>query len=316
MAAKIATEGCNRVRKAELPPMQNGEYPVIVNGIRHWYKVGGAEHRTTPVVVIHGGPGGNVYNFERTVGPRLEAFATIVYYEQRGCGRSDPPGDPGAYSIPILVADLEALRRAIGVERIIPLGFSFGGELALEYALAHPDRAEKLIAQAPSVGDPSRTVAVQLAGFHSIAQGEIMRQIQMIVDGEGAPDDRLERVWEVVDRETVDRFLFHKAEAARLNRRLWTESGLVNTGDMRRALWLQPRGTPPLLDRLGAIRAPTLIIVGLHDRNIGVDVCKEAAARIPSARLVIFERSAHFPEMEEPERYAAMIREFLALEGR
>jgi pimeloyl-ACP methyl ester carboxylesterase len=66
---------------------------------------------------------------------RLEQFRTIIYYEQRGCGRSEAPADPDAYSLHLLVADLEALCQAWGQERIIALGYSFGGEVALEYAL-------------------------------------------------------------------------------------------------------------------------------------------------------------------------------------
>lgn len=295
--------------------LANGERRVAANGIAHWCRIAGAEHRTAPLVVVHGGPGGNCYNFERTIGPRLEAFATTIYYEQRGCGRSDPPDDPGAYSVPLLVADLEALRRALGLGRVVPLGFSFGGELALEYALAHPDYVERLIVQAPSIGDPRPTTAAQLVGFARVAWGEVGQQVRALLDGErvGTAEERLARVWEVVDRETVDRLLFQDPAVARLNRRLWDESGLVNTGDMSRALDRQPRDAPPLLDRLAGIRAPTLVVVGRHDRNTGVKVSRAVAARIPGAELAIFEASAHFPEMEEPERYAATVEQFLGV---
>jgi len=64
----------------------------------------------------------------------------VVYYEQRGCGRSASPKDPRAYSLSLLVADLDELRDALGLERIVPLGCSFGAEPAAEYALAHPIR--------------------------------------------------------------------------------------------------------------------------------------------------------------------------------
>lgn len=288
----------------------NGERRIAVNGIAHWCRVAGAEHRTAPLLVVHGGPGGNCYNFERTIGPRLEAFATTIYYEQRGCGRSDPPSDPDAYSIPLLVADLEALRRALGLARIVPLGFSFGGELALEYALAHPRSVERLIVQAPSIGDSRRAAAIRLAGLGQVARGEVARQIRPLLNGDGAPEDRLARVWELVDREMVDRLLFANPGVARLNRRLWEESGLTNTGDMSRALDRQPPHAPPLLERPVGIRAPTLVIVGRHDRNTGVAMSRAVAARIPDATLVICEERAHFPDMEESEKYAATVRAF------
>ncbi|HKO24077.1 MAG TPA: alpha/beta fold hydrolase, partial [Chloroflexota bacterium] len=145
--------------------LHDGEYRIAANGIVHWCRVAGARHQSMPLVIIHGGPGGNNYAFERTIGPRLEQLTTVIYYEQRGCGRSEAPAEPEAYSLPLLVADLEALRQAWRQERIIPLGYSFGGEVALEYALAHPDRVSKLIVQAPGVGDADQIAYVQLAGF-------------------------------------------------------------------------------------------------------------------------------------------------------
>ena len=50
----------------------NGEYNIEINGINHWIKVEGKENNTIPLLIIHGGPGGNLYTFERTVGPQLE----------------------------------------------------------------------------------------------------------------------------------------------------------------------------------------------------------------------------------------------------
>jgi proline iminopeptidase len=239
-------------------------------------------------VIVHGGPGGNNYAFERTIGPRLEQLTTVIYYEQRGCGRSEAPAEPEAYSLPLLVADLEALRQAWRQERIIPLGYSFGGEVALEYALAHPDRVSKLIVQAPGVGDADQIAYVQLAGFTLVAREEDKNAVQQILAADGSPQDRLAKVWQAVDRETVDRFLFHNRDAARLNRQLWQESGLVNTGQMERALARQPRSSPSLQERLPLVRVPTLVIVGLYDRNSGVDVNRDVATLIPHAALALF----------------------------
>jgi proline iminopeptidase len=293
--------------------LEDGEYYLILNGIQHWYRVAGAIHQTTPLVVIHGGPGGNVYNFERTIGPHIERFTTIVYYEQRGCGRSAAPAKPDDYSVSLLLDDLDNLRQHLGLERIIPIGFSFGGELALEYALTYPDCVAKVVAQAPSLGDAQRAALAQLYGFEMITQGALRDQVRALIAASGSAHERLDRVWQIVDTDTVDRFLFYQPDIARLNRRLWRESGLRNTGDMMRALELQPPHLLPLRDRLANIQAPTLVLVGLHDRNSGVEINRDVATLIPSAQFVIFERSTHFPEMEEPEVYARVLRSFLAL---
>ena len=298
--------------------LRNGENRVKLNGVTHWYKVAGIGHSSTPIVVIHGGPGGFVYNFERTIGPKLEAFATVIYYEQRGCGRSASPPDSNAYSIPILVSDLEMLRQKLGFNKIIPLGFSFGGELALEYTLAYPNNVEKLIVQAPSLGRGERIgsffnermACAQLYGFKTVAHGEIAKRIQEILKTQVSSEGRLEKVWEAVDTETVDRFLFHNAEVAKLNRKLWQKSGLVNTGKMFKALAKQPRGMP-LIDRIHLIPVPTLVIIGLFDRNVGLESCRDVATLIPKAHLAVFEHSAHFPDMEETDKYAQTVQSFL-----
>lgn len=302
--------------------LMNGENRVEVNGVGHWYRVAGAEHVTTPLLIIHGGPGGHVYNFERTIGPQLEAFATVIYYEQRGCGRSDQPPDPYAYTMPMLVSDLDGLRQTLGLDRINLLGFAFGGELALEYALAQPEQVERLIVQSPSLGRCTgaaglfneRMACVQLYGFQLVAYGEVARAVRDIIHTDDSLAARLEQVWQSVDTETVDRFLFHNHAAAQLNRRLWSESGLINTGYMLAALARQT-ATVPLLDRLPALQVPTLVLVGLYDRNTGLEACRDVATLLPHARLVMFEHSAHFPELEEPDQYAATVRAFLSDEA-
>lgn len=288
----------------------DGTYHVVLNGIRHWYRVAGAAHATPPLVIVHGGPGGNVYNFERTIGPYLEQFTTVVYAEQRGCGRSDAPADASDYAIPTLVSDLDVLRQVIMAERINLLGFSFGGELALEYAATYPAAVDKLIVQAPGVSLPGRCAWVQLYGFRQLGDDSIRTLIDTLLREGCDPDVALRQVWQQVDRATVDRFLFHQPAVAMLNRRLWDESGLINTGAMVRALAMAaPR--PCLYDRLPVITTPTLVCVGLYDRNSGVDVNRDVASSLPCGQFMLFPESAHFRDMEETVSYAAMVQRFL-----
>jgi proline iminopeptidase len=190
------------------------------------------------------------------------------------------------------------------------LGFSFGSELALEYALAHPEAVEKLVLQAPPMGPPERQDVIQLYGFESIATAEALVSIRAILREPGTPGERLSKVWNSVDSDTVDRFLFENPTIAHRNREMWKESGLKNTGDMARALAAH-RNPEPLALRARAVTVPTLVLVGLHDRNVGVDPARDLVRVLPHARLVLFEHSAHFPDMEEPARYAPTVREFL-----
>jgi proline iminopeptidase len=291
--------------------LENGEHYALIKGIKHWYKVAGSQHGSVPIVIIHGGPGGNNYVFERTIGPYLENFTTVIYYEQRGCGRSDAPIDIEAYSIPLLLSDLEDLCNELGVKKIIPLGYSFGGELALEFAIAFPNRVEKIIAQAPSIfSEHKRILFTQIHGFEKIADEDNKEKIREIINSTSDVEEKCSRIWDFVDTKTVDRFLFHNAKYAQLNRNLWHESELYNTGLMMKAL-LKEKNQTSLMDNLSAIKVPVLIITGLYDKNVGVDLNRDIASKISQCNFMIFDKSAHFPDIEETEKYSNVVKEFV-----
>jgi proline iminopeptidase len=281
------------------------ESHVVINGVRHWVRVVGDPHLGTPLVVVHGGPGGFIYDFERLTGPALEQLGPVVYYEQRGCGRSDRPG--GQYSIPLLVDDFEQLRRHLDLRRIALLGISFGGDLAAEYTVAYPERVSGLILQGTALAGPL-TPSPWGSGFEAVATDDEMRKAIRTAVEQSGPHG----AWDVVDRETTDRFLFHQPAAAKLVRGLWEESRLINTGEMSAGLAKQPPRPVPLADELAAADVPVLVLIGFWDRNAGVDACRDLATRLPQAHLRVFDESAHFPNVEETERYVNEIAAFLA----
>lgn len=280
----------------------------MVNGVQHWVRIAGTGQSRVPLVVLHGGPGGNHYVFERMTLPYLERFATVVCYEQRGCGRSARLESEDDLTIEQLVADLDELRRLLTLDRLDLLGYSFGAELALEYALAHAGHARALVLQAPSgIVDGDRAAQTQLAGFRDVGL-----DVTGIGIGRLSAGQLLARTWEQADRATVDRFLFEDQKVARTNRALWEESRLTNTGSMERALRRKEANRTPLISRVRTVGVPALILVGRQDRNVGVDACAELMAVLPDARLHIFERSAHFPDLEETVDYARVIQTFLS----
>lgn len=150
MGAQIETEG-------DMP----------VNGVRLHVRVEGPTSGTpnrVPLVVIHGGPGLDHTYFL----PWLDALAhefKVVYFDQRGCGRSERLADTTGYAMDRTVDDVDALRDSLGAETISILGFSYGGFVALKYALAHPDRVHKLILSdtAPSLAFAAEADSLQKA---------------------------------------------------------------------------------------------------------------------------------------------------------
>jgi proline iminopeptidase len=96
-----------------------------------------------PVLFVHGGPGsGTSPNQRRFFDP---ARYRIVLFDQRGCGRSTPHGELADNTTPHLIADMEALRRELGVDKWLVFGGSWGSTLALAYAETHPDRCSGLV---------------------------------------------------------------------------------------------------------------------------------------------------------------------------
>ena len=132
--------------------LRNELYPEIephcsgmleVDGLHriYWEECGNATGQ--PVVFLHGGPGaGSAPAHRRFFDP---AHYRIVIFDQRGAGRSRPLGELRDNTTPLLIADMENLRRRLGIERWLVFGGSWGSTLALAYAIAHPERCSGLV---------------------------------------------------------------------------------------------------------------------------------------------------------------------------
>lgn len=288
--------------------LQDGEKFYQLNGIKHWVKIKGSRHQTTPLVIIHGGPGGNNYNFERTIGPKLEAFGTVVYYEQRGCGRSAAPTNPEDYQMKTLLSDLDILRDSLGVQKLNLLGYSFGAELALRYGTQYPNRVKKLIVSAPAELSEANML-VQIQGFYAIGDSVLRAGIEKILKDTTNLERKYSSVWNLTNSAIVDKFLFLNTEAARLNRQLWKESNFKNTGLLAKAYLRETK--KDLIPVVTGLQTPTLIISGAYDKNGGLHTGLSLKQVLPNNTLRIYENSAHFPDMEEPGRFAKDVKAFL-----
>ena len=124
-----------------IEPYATGMLPVDGRHTLYWEQSGKPDG--APVVFLHGGPGaGAVPDHRRFFDP---AFYRIVIFEQRGTGRSTPLGALEDNTTRHLVADIEELRRHLGIERWLVFGGSWGSTLALAYAEAHPERCRGLV---------------------------------------------------------------------------------------------------------------------------------------------------------------------------
>jgi proline iminopeptidase len=288
--------------------LSDGVRTITAGGVDHWVRVAGASNDGVPLVLVHGGPGESSYSIERSVGDEVAKLAPVVFYDQRGCGRSARPSDTSTYTMTQLVADLEDLRTELGVDRIIPWGVSFGCLLAAEYAVAHSHHVDRLILHAPPIVDPlhpglwtMRPSAVD--PFLTPAEREVLRtQLEPLTD----PIERtLAAIGAISQSENAVNFFYYDTANIPADDPDAPESNLAM------ALALVGTERADLADDLAAIDVPTLILAGLWDRHVGFDIPRDLAGRLPQATLEIFDRSAHSIDQEQPTDYVDAIRNFL-----
>jgi len=176
--AVAAMAACTQDSK---PPFTELEVPAGDVTLR--VRIAGQPDATATMIALHGGPG-NSSDYMRS----LEALAgeglAVVTYDQRGTGQSSEPS--GGYGMASYIADLEAVRQAVGVERFHLLGHSWGGVLALRCAGAYPERLQSLILAGSGVLTPEAAQQGQASRAQRVAslqeQGLLPEDIQSISD--------------------------------------------------------------------------------------------------------------------------------------
>lgn len=269
---------------------------ITVNGVTLVYEDGG---QGTAIVTLHGGPGmGSRAGDWAAFQPLTDAYR-LISYDQRGNGDSDA-GEP--YSHAQFVADLEALRRELGLGKIVVLGGSYGGFLALEYALAHPDALHAVILRDTAASNRFQGTSMERA----MSSGFPMDQarLERLFGGQVASNDEFRESFGMIQPlYTVERDPAAEAERlARIPFRYETHN------------WAFSRNQPDydLTGRLNEIQVPVLVTVGREDWITPLEASEELAAGLPNNEFVIFEHSGHSPHMEEQERYLSVVRDFLA----
>jgi proline-specific peptidase len=274
-------------------------------GYETWYRDVGPENGV-PLVCLHGGPGSSHHYFEP-----LEALAEegrrVVMYDQLGCGSSDRPDDPDLWTVELFVDEVGAVRDALGLERIHLLGSSWGSMLGIEYVLTKPEGLVSLILNSPPTSSETwKEEALRLRD----ALPEDVKSTLAKHEAAGTTDDP---EYEAAEEEFWRRHIclvdpmpdcVRRGRAAK-NRAVyealwgvseWNPSGKLRDWDVRH--------------RLHEIEVPTLVTSGLHD-ECTPKLAEDAQRLIPGAERVLFEESSHMAFVEEPERYRAVLTEFL-----
>ena len=269
-------------------------------GVTIWYEVRGSGPGT-PLIVANGGPGfDHTYLLCGDVWDTLAKGRRIVFYDQRGNGRSSELKDGQPCGLAEQIDDLEALRAHLGFEKFDLLGHSWGGYLVMAYAARHPERIAHLMivdSAAPKIQD---TVFL----FKNIYPETTARE------------DGLAFAVELGDEKAVSAdlheymtMLFYTPQAREAF--MARSSSFVYRQKVNKAVWadLQRFDLNPELPKFAF---PTLVATGRYDFNVAPSVAWAIHRAIPRSELAVFEKSGHLPFCEEPGPFLSRVEAFLS----
>jgi len=262
--------------------------------------VDGPTVRERPVVfLLHGGPALDHSTLKPWFTP-LSQVAQLVYLDHRGTGRSSD-ADPSTYRLAQLADDIEALRQHLGLGRIVVLGHSYGGFIALTYALRHPDSLSQLLLVGTSPShrfwERSQEMLATAGTPEQIALGPTL------LNGEVATDEQYLHWWA-----TMLSLYFVKPDPQVIAQTVSRVRGNVKTAQEMLRHDLPAYDVEPLL---GSIAVPTFVATGSHDWIQPSEQSEILVGAIPGAELFVYKESGHFPHVEEAERFNGDISDFV-----
>jgi proline iminopeptidase len=279
---------------------------IDVPGGRVWYRTLNDEGRETPLLCLHGGPG-----FTHNYLEPLEALATsrkVIFYDQLGCGNSDRPGEAALWTVDRFVEELAQVRAALRLDRLHLFGSSWGGMLAMQYVLDRQPDLESLILCGSPASMPrwSEDCAELLARQPADVRATIRQHEE---SGFTACPEYQSAI-----------LGFYKEHVCRMDpwpqglERSFAEAGYDVYNTMNGPSEFTVTGTLKtwdVMDRLGEISVPTLLVGGRFD-ECRPEHLAEMHRRIPGSRLAIIENASHLCFAEQPAEFNRIVNEFIS----
>lgn len=232
----------------------------------------------------------------------LSAQRRLVLLDHRGTGDSAIPADPATYRCDRLVADVEALRAHLGLDRIDLLAHSAAGDLATLYAAAHPERVGALILVTPR----ARAAGIDFTERHRRETAELRSGEPWFPEVHAA----LRRIWAdeatEADWDAVTPIYYGRWDAAA---QAHAANGVAETNSEARERFPDPAAFDPPATRaaLAALEAPVLILAGELDSGPTPAVAAEFAAVFPKGEVVVQPGAGHFPWLDDANRFVRAV---------
>ena len=271
---------------------------VLINGARLNVEVLGPEDG--PVLIAHHGGGGigSLAEPRSTFGPLADRFRVVVF-DARGCGRSE---GVGPYSHEQWAADVDGLRQWAGAERVTVAGGSYGGFIALEYAVRYPRHVQAVVLRDTSADGSNLELAFRNAREQTRVEID-WEHFDRYWGGTVRSDEELKELW----RELIP---LYDADYDEARSTAAVEAGIYRH-EAHNACFQENFPTYDLKADLPHVAVPVLVTVGRHDWVTPVSASETIARLVPGAELVVFENSGHSPQNEEREEFQRVLRDFV-----
>ncbi len=274
-------------------------------GYKLFYRAFGEPTEGT-VLCLHGGPGGT-HDYMLPLADLARFGYRVVFYDQLGCGKSELPKNPALFNVERAVEEVEGVRRALELRKIHLIGSSYGGLLAIAYALKYQRNLKSMV----TVGGLA-SVPLTIAEMERLRSKlprdvvDIMRKYEELGEYENA------EYLKAVD-------VFYRKHLCRLQE--WPKELLYTFEHLSRPVYGTMNGPNEftiignirywdVTDQLQKIRVPTLVTGGKHD-EVSPKVARKIHKGIRGSKLVVFRNSSHLPMWEEREKFIAVVRKFL-----
>ena len=267
------------------------------------FTYGAPNPAAAPIIAVNGGPGlSHVYLIQNDVWTtRLAAHRQVILYDQRGTGASPLTNPTAPQSMDAQVADLEAVRASLHVDKVHLLGDSYGGVLVSAYAAAHPEHVLTLTL--------SDSAAPGFAALHprlDEAFPDVIAETKNKIAALSGPNKQAQAA--DLNLRAHFRMIFYSPELA--DRYLANAPDLGSTPATGQAV-SHAIAHLDLTPQMAEFHFPVLVLQGRYDLNVTPDVSFAVSHNTPGAQLVLFEHSGHLPYYEEPDRYTSVVEAFL-----
>jgi proline-specific peptidase len=286
------------------------EGTISFKGYQTWYRIVGESEAPgkLPLLALHGGPGAT-HDYLESLDAIAATGRRVIYYDQLGCGNSAiPEKKPEMWTVALYVEEVDAVRRALHLDRIHLLGQSWGGMLAMEYMLTQPQGVVSLtIASSPASMIQWSAEAMRL-------RSQLPPDIQATLDKHEAEGTTNHPDYVKATRAFYDRHVCRIPYPPYVQRSfdvLDTNAEVYNTMNGPNEFHVVGTlKTWDIIERLPEINVPTLVTSGKYDEATPL-IAGTVYAGIPGARWTLFDHSSHMAHVEESEHYMQVLSAWL-----